>query len=202
MAAINKDVFFTGTTIVTYTMFMVAILILIDFGAIVISPDDFAHPGYQPVSSRTYFISRLTNVLIYSTLLSLALGIVPILRVLLYPGFQAAAWICSAVGYPVRRFSHRPLPHFHLRRNSESDSSQQAEARCRLHPACDVISRLRRLYDPARMMDARSMGTVILTKKAWLLLFSAHLVCKLSGPCKRVLAHDRNISRLVFRSLF
>jgi hypothetical protein len=77
LVAINKDVFFTGTILITYTMAMAAMLVLIDFGAIVISPDDFAILGYQPVSSQTYFISRLTNVLVYSTLLSLALGIIP-----------------------------------------------------------------------------------------------------------------------------
>ncbi len=75
---INKDVFFTGALLVSCTMIMVAMLVLIDFGAVVMSPDDFAIIGYQPVSSRTFFISRLANVLIYSTTLSLAIGIIPI----------------------------------------------------------------------------------------------------------------------------
>jgi hypothetical protein len=88
IVAANKDVFFTGTIIVTYTMVMSAMLVLIDFGAIVISPDDFAILGYQPVSSQTYFISRLTNVLIYSTLLSLALGIIPIMFFFFTLGFN------------------------------------------------------------------------------------------------------------------
>jgi ABC-2 type transport system permease protein len=75
---INKDVFFTGTILITYIMVMGAMLVLIDFGAVVMSPDDFAIIGYQPVSSRTYFLSRLTNVLIYSTTISLTLGIIPV----------------------------------------------------------------------------------------------------------------------------
>jgi hypothetical protein len=74
---INKDVFFTGMLLVTYTMVMTAMLVLVDFGAIVISPDDFSLLGYQPISSRTYFVARLTNVLVYSTLLAVALSFIP-----------------------------------------------------------------------------------------------------------------------------
>ncbi len=73
----NKDVFFTGTLVVSYTMVMTAMLVLVDFGAVVISPDDFALLGYQPITSRTYFVARLTNVLVYTTLLALALGLIP-----------------------------------------------------------------------------------------------------------------------------
>jgi ABC-2 type transport system permease protein len=88
IVGVNKDVFFTGTILVTYTMVMSAMLVLLDFGAIVISPDDFAILGYQPVSSQTYFVSRLTNVLIYSTLLSLALGIIPVIVFFFTLGFN------------------------------------------------------------------------------------------------------------------
>jgi hypothetical protein len=74
---INKDVFFTGTLVLAYSMVMTAMLVLVDFGAVVISPDDFALLGYQPITSRTYFVARLTNVLVYTTLLALALGLIP-----------------------------------------------------------------------------------------------------------------------------
>lgn len=97
LVGINKDVFFTGTIVVTYTMVMVAMLVLIDFAAIVISPDDFAILGYQPVSSRTYFISRLTNVLFYSTALSLALGIIPAVTYFFTLGFRPLLGI-AAIG--------------------------------------------------------------------------------------------------------
>ncbi|MBN1571145.1 MAG: hypothetical protein JXA73_25140 [Acidobacteria bacterium] len=88
LAGMNKDVFLTGAILITYTMAMAAMLVMIDFGAVVISPGDFAILGHQPVSSRTYFITRLTNVLFYSTLLSLALGIVPILVYFFTLGFN------------------------------------------------------------------------------------------------------------------
>jgi len=77
LVVINQDAFFTGTVLISYTMIVVALLILVDFGAVVISPDDFVILGPQPVSSRTYFIARLTNVLVYSSLLTLTLGILP-----------------------------------------------------------------------------------------------------------------------------
>jgi hypothetical protein len=83
-----KDVFLSGTIFLSYTMVMTAFLVLIDFSAVVISPDDFAILGYHPVSSRTYFISRLTNVLVYSTFLTLALGLVPILAFFFTLGFR------------------------------------------------------------------------------------------------------------------
>jgi hypothetical protein len=77
MVWIVRDVFFSGTVILTYTMVMTAMLVLIDFSAVVVSPDDFAVLGYQPVTSRTYFIARLTNVLIYATIVTMALGLIP-----------------------------------------------------------------------------------------------------------------------------
>ena len=77
MVWVVEDVFLSGTLILTYTMVMTAMLVLIDFSAVVTSPEDFAILGYQPVTSRTYFITRLTNVLIYTTIVTLALGLVP-----------------------------------------------------------------------------------------------------------------------------
>jgi ABC-2 type transport system permease protein len=88
LVARNKDVFFMGTILITYTMVMVSMLMLIDFGAVVISPDDFAILGYQPISSRTYFISRLTNVLVYAVLLSSALGFLPVIVFCFVLGFK------------------------------------------------------------------------------------------------------------------
>jgi ABC-2 type transport system permease protein len=88
MVGINKDVFFTGLILITYTMMIVAMLVMVDFGAVVITPDDYLIMGYQPVSSRTYFLSRLTNVLIYSTAIALAVGIIPVLVFFFTLGFN------------------------------------------------------------------------------------------------------------------
>jgi len=83
-----EDVFLSGTVILTYTMVMTAMLVLIDFGAVVVSPEDFAILGYQPVTSRTYFITRLTNVLIYTSVITLALGLVPVILFFFARGFR------------------------------------------------------------------------------------------------------------------
>jgi ABC-2 type transport system permease protein len=91
----SKDVFFTGMVLLTYTMMMTGMLVLIDFGAIVISPDDYAILGYQPVSSRTYFISRLTNILVYSTSLTLALSIIPVIAYFFTAGFRPLLGIAA-----------------------------------------------------------------------------------------------------------
>lgn len=74
----QKDVFVTGTVYLAYIMVMVAMAVLIDFSAVVLSPDDFAILGYQPISSRTFFMARLTNVLAYTSAVTLALGAVPV----------------------------------------------------------------------------------------------------------------------------
>jgi ABC-2 type transport system permease protein len=88
LVLVNKNVFFTGIIFLSYTMVMTAMMILVDFAAVVISPDDFSILGYQPISSRTFFFSRLTNVLVYSTSLSLALGLVPIVAYFFVLGFR------------------------------------------------------------------------------------------------------------------
>ncbi|MFQ6113637.1 MAG: hypothetical protein ACE5NG_06050, partial [bacterium] len=61
----NQDVFFTGTLLISYTMFMIGGLILVEYSTVVISPDDYSVLGYRPISSKTFFFVRLTNILFY-----------------------------------------------------------------------------------------------------------------------------------------
>jgi hypothetical protein len=106
---VNKDVFFTGTLVLAYSMVMTAMLVLVDFGAVVISPDDFALLGYQPITSRTYFVARLTNVLAYTTLLALALGLIPDAVYFFTLGFRPvlglAAFLASVLSAAAVAFS-------------------------------------------------------------------------------------------------
>ncbi len=60
-----------------YSMVMVAMSILIEFGLVVISPDDFLILAHRPISSRTFFAVKISNLLFYVTLLSLSLTLVP-----------------------------------------------------------------------------------------------------------------------------
>jgi ABC-2 type transport system permease protein len=77
MAARMQDPFLATTFVNTYVIFMVATAMLVDHSAAVISPDDYAILGFRPITSRTYFVSRLTNVLVYTLTMTTAAGLIP-----------------------------------------------------------------------------------------------------------------------------
>jgi hypothetical protein len=98
LAARARDVLFSGTVFLAYAMFLVASLVLMDFHSIVVSPDDVAILGYRPITSRTYFASRVTNVLVYTGAVATALGILPIVSYTLFAtGFNPLLGLASAV---------------------------------------------------------------------------------------------------------
>ena len=53
---------------------MVAMTILIDFQSVVISPNDYEILAHQPVSSRTYFLVKLTSILLYTGIIGALMG--------------------------------------------------------------------------------------------------------------------------------
>ena len=60
---------FTGALVVaTGLMVLVGSILLVDYQSVITSPDDYRILGFQPISSRTYFAVRLTNVLIYTAI--------------------------------------------------------------------------------------------------------------------------------------
>ena len=66
---------FLGASLAAAGMiFILGSILLIEFNAIVISPDDYHILGFQPVSSRTYFFARLTNVLAYILVFNVVLS--------------------------------------------------------------------------------------------------------------------------------
>jgi hypothetical protein len=97
MVLFNKDVFFTGTVFLTYSMFMIGALVLIEYHSVVISPDDYAILGYQPLSSRTYFAVKLTNALFYTALLTTALALFPIVAYFFTLGFNPALGLAAVL---------------------------------------------------------------------------------------------------------
>lgn len=66
----------------------------------VISPDDYAMRGFQPLSSRSYFAVKLTNVFVYvgalTTLLGLPSIVVHLVRGGLARGIAALAAVYGA----------------------------------------------------------------------------------------------------------
>lgn len=66
VAGLMTDVFLSGVIVLTGVMFMLGSMLLIDYQSVITSPDDYHILGYQPISSRTYFAVRLTNVMVYA----------------------------------------------------------------------------------------------------------------------------------------
>ncbi len=74
----TRDLFLSSTIVLTYVMFMVGTAALLDHNAAIISPDDYGILGYRPITSRTYFAARLTNVLVYTTAITTLLAYLPL----------------------------------------------------------------------------------------------------------------------------
>lgn len=73
-----KDLFFAGTLLCTYVMFMTGTSVMLDHATALTSSDDYAVLGFRPISSRTYFAVRLTNVLVYTLVLTTLVSYLPI----------------------------------------------------------------------------------------------------------------------------
>ncbi len=67
---VSRDLFLVGTVAATYIAFIVGTAVVLDHNSVIASPTDYAILGYRPVSSRTYFAVKLTNVLVYTTVLT------------------------------------------------------------------------------------------------------------------------------------
>lgn len=87
---LGADVLFSGTIFLTYAMFLVGGLVLLDFQAVITSPRDWAILGFQPLSSATYVAAKLSNLLVYVAIVATAVGILPIGAFLFKGGFNPA----------------------------------------------------------------------------------------------------------------
>ncbi|MPY89406.1 MAG: hypothetical protein GEU99_15945 [Luteitalea sp.] len=72
------DRFASATLYFLLLMASLAGLLLIDFHAIVLAPDDFGILAYRPITSRTFFVSRLTSLLLFVSVLALATSLAPV----------------------------------------------------------------------------------------------------------------------------
>jgi hypothetical protein len=73
--AANPDPAVTASLILFPTSFLLASLVLLEFGATIIAPEDFAILSVQPVNSRTYFASRLSVVILFTLMFAAVLGL-------------------------------------------------------------------------------------------------------------------------------
>lgn len=76
---VAKDLFFAGTLLCTYVMFMTGTAVMLDHSTALTSADDYSVLGFRPVSSRTYFAVRLTNVLAYTLFLTTLVSYIPVI---------------------------------------------------------------------------------------------------------------------------
>ena len=94
-----RDVMLTGTVVLTYVMTMVGLMVLVDHQSIITSPDDYLVLGARPITSRTYFAVRLSNVMMYVLLLTTVFGILPILAYGVAHGFRPWRWLAAVLAF-------------------------------------------------------------------------------------------------------
>lgn len=96
------DLFLKSTLLMTVTVFVVGTTILLEHNSALTSPVDYPVLGYRPVSSRTYFAAKLTNVLVYTIAITTVATYLPIIALLFRHGAaiglagMAAVYMCSA----------------------------------------------------------------------------------------------------------
>jgi hypothetical protein len=88
MLSASRSTFVFSTMLLGYSMVMVAMSVLIEFGLAVISPDDFQVLAHRPISSRTFFAVKASNLLFYVLLLGTSLNLVPALVAVAVRGSQ------------------------------------------------------------------------------------------------------------------
>ena len=75
----SRDLWLAGTIASTYIAFLIGTAVVLDHHSVISSPVDYAILGFRPVSSRTYFAVKLTNILVYTTALTMVAAWVPVL---------------------------------------------------------------------------------------------------------------------------
>ncbi|HEX6559551.1 MAG TPA: hypothetical protein VF021_08810 [Longimicrobiales bacterium] len=98
VVAMTTDVFLAALIMVTYAIFMVGVMVLLEYHTVVTAPDDYVILGFQPVSSRTYFAARITNLLLIVLTLSTAISLPSAGVLMLRAGFQPAVGAALLLG--------------------------------------------------------------------------------------------------------
>jgi hypothetical protein len=94
-----RDVMLSGTLVLTYLMFMVGTMVLLDQQSVITSPNDYPVLGFRPISSRTYFAVRVTNVLVYTMALTTAFGLIPLAAFTVGHGFRPLMGLAAVFAF-------------------------------------------------------------------------------------------------------
>jgi ABC-2 type transport system permease protein len=94
----NSDLFFTGTVMMTIVMFAIAASVLVEFQSVVVTPDDYQVLAHRPISSRTFFASRMANLMTYLGVITFAIGLIPAIVYSFRYGFQPQLGLALLLG--------------------------------------------------------------------------------------------------------
>ena len=95
LAARITDVLVSATLLTTYGGINTAMVLLVDFTGLVVSPDDYVVLGHRPVSSRTYFAARLASILAYIAIVSGVLALLPAMVYAFWWGLGVAGFVAT-----------------------------------------------------------------------------------------------------------
>lgn len=87
----NPNLFMPVTLLITYTMFMIGSLILVEYHNIILAPEDYVILAHKPISSRTFYFVKLSCLIFYVMLFSCILSV---------PSFIALL-VQGEVGWPL-----------------------------------------------------------------------------------------------------
>ena len=94
--AVLPNVFASSVIYFTMLLATIGLALLVDFTAVVLSPDDSVQLAPRPVDSRTFFVARLTSIIGFSLLLTAPFALLPALAyVFRYAGGSVAAALVS-----------------------------------------------------------------------------------------------------------
>jgi hypothetical protein len=93
-----RDPFTGALVVVTGLMVLLGSILLVDYQSVITSPDDYRILGFQPISSRTYFAVRLTNVLIYAAIPTTAIAVPATLAYGVARGFNPVLGAAALAG--------------------------------------------------------------------------------------------------------
>src|SRR5262245_38443183 len=83
----SRDPLLIGSIAATYIAFVIGTAVILDHNSVISSPADYGILGFRPVSSRTYFAVKLTNILVYTTAVTTIASWLPILTTFLRHGW-------------------------------------------------------------------------------------------------------------------
>ena len=99
VAAVVPGGYLSASIVLLMVSLLVAMAILIDFQSVVISPNDYEILAHQPVSSRTYFLVKLTSILLYTGIIGALMGGFATIPFLYQFGFLVAlGWLVALAG--------------------------------------------------------------------------------------------------------